>query len=70
LRTLIGGERIQAGEKTVSWQGSTDVAISFQPEYEKQRPWTEAETPEQHGFKSNYSEYHRGVFINIRSSFP
>jgi hypothetical protein len=68
LRTLIGSER--TGDKTVSWQGSTDVAISFQPEYERQRPWTQAETAEQHGFTSNYAESHRGVFINIRSSVP
>src|SRR5882762_281927 len=67
LWILLGEQRLNVGDKTVSWQAAADVAISFQPGHEKQRPWTEAETPEQHGFRCGYTECHRGVFLNIRS---
>jgi hypothetical protein len=67
LKILFGEQRLNIGDKAVSWQVAADVAISFQAGHEKQRPWTEAETPEQHGFRCGYTECHRGVFLNIRS---
>ena len=68
LELLLPGDRFNKGEKTVSWNSPADVSISFEPEFKDQRPWAEAATPEHHGFRSQYSEAHRGVFLNIGSS--
>jgi hypothetical protein len=63
----MGRERKNRGSKVLSWQRPADVSLAFEPAFENQRPWAEADTPEQHSLGTNYSEFHRGVFINIGS---
>lgn len=65
LESLMGRERMNRGVKVLSWQRPADASLAFEPAFENQRPWTEAATPEQHSLLTNYSEFHRGVFINI-----
>ena len=65
LESLMGRERMNRGEKTLSWQSDAEVSLAFEPAFEDQRPWSEAATPEQHFLRTTYSECHRGVFINI-----
>jgi hypothetical protein len=67
LELLMGHERMNRGDKTISWQRSDCVSLAFEAAFEDQRPWTEVATPEQHSLRTNYSEFHRGVFINIGS---
>lgn len=67
LESLMGRERKNRGSKVLSWQRPADVSLAFEPAFENQRPWAEADTPEQHSLGTNYSEFHRGVFINIGS---
>ena len=62
---ILAGEELRNGDKMISWEGpSSDVSISFRAEFTRQRPWAEA--PELCGLDENYSEFHRGVFLNIR----
>ena len=65
LTSLMGRERMTRGAKALSWQAPTDVSLAFEPAFEDQRPWAEPATPEQHFLRTNYSESHRGVFINM-----
>ena len=66
LTALLGDRLKQEGAKTVSWQESGDVSIGFKAAYPRLRKWTSANGFEEHGWREKYSEYHNGVFVNIR----
>jgi hypothetical protein len=61
LSLLLDADAIKTGERTISWDGATDVAIAFRPRYEDVRDWISAER----NFSSGYSERHKGVFLSI-----
>ena len=65
LESLIGRECMNQGTKAISWQHPDHVSLAFEARYEDRRPWAEAATPEQYVLRTNYSEFHRGVFVNI-----
>ena len=66
LAALLGGRLSQNGARTVSWQEAGDVSIGFEAAYPRLRNWTSADGPEEHGWREQYSEYHQGVFLNVR----
>lgn len=61
LGFLLDAATINAGDRTVSWDGAADVVLSFRPLYEDVREWLSSER----NFVSGYSEHHRGVFLSI-----
>lgn len=66
LAALLGDRLEQGGVKTVAWQGPGDVSIGFEAAYPRLRKWTSANGHEEHRWREKYSEYHHGVFLNIR----
>jgi hypothetical protein len=65
LGSLMGPERMNKGKNAISWQRPAHVSLSFESGFDDRRPWAGAETPEQHALRMHYSEFHRGVFVNI-----
>ena len=61
LSALLDPDQLETGEGTIAWRGTADVVMGFRAGYDDVVEWTGGE----HNHRSQYTEHHRGVYLDI-----